>query len=62
MIGTVNSTPVTPNAIITGRRPIRSDKAPTAGWSSMNTKSAAALIWVAASLEKPEVLTRNFCR
>ena len=62
MIGTVNSTPAMPKAIMTGRLPTRSDNAPTAGCSSMNTNRAAALTSVAVALEKPLVLTRNFCR
>ena len=61
MIGQVASTPRTPKAIITGRRPTLSEMAPTTGCSSMKTNSAAAMIWVAVLLEKPAVLTRNFC-
>ncbi len=52
--------PATPKAISSGRRPTLSDRAPITGWDSMNSTMAAAVIRLAAPLEKPEVLTRNF--
>ena len=61
MIGTVKSVPDTPNAISTGRLPVRSDKAPTKGCSSMKASREIAEIKVASALLKPEVLARNFC-
>jgi hypothetical protein len=59
--GTVPSVPSTPKAMSTGRRPTRSEIAPTSGWTSMNTTSVSAEISAAAALLKPAVLTRNFC-
>ena len=60
MIGQVKITPSTPKAIITGRRPTRSDSSPNSGWTSMKTRSDSALIQAAASLLNPAVFTRNF--
>ncbi|MNG31916.1 hypothetical protein D3C84_1178090 [compost metagenome] len=57
----VHNVPSTPKAIRIGRRPVRSDSAPTSGCSSMNTSSDAADTSVASALLKPPVLTRNFC-
>ena len=52
---------VTPKQIIDARRPIRSDKAPNTGWSSMKHASAAVIRFVATLVAKPAEFTRYFC-